>query len=55
MLVCAVNVELLSLLKVVLKRECFFHYFKLCGVTQAWVECLTSSDIAQTFVILQYV
>ena len=52
MLVFVVNVELLSLLKVVLKRECFFHYYKLCGVTQAWVEFVTSSDIAQTFVIL---
>ena len=52
MLVCAVNVELLSLLKVVLKRECFFHYYKLCVVTQAWVEFVTSSDISQTFVIL---
>jgi hypothetical protein len=42
--------ELLLLLKVVLKRECCFRCYKLCGVTQAWVERVTSSDTAWTCV-----
>jgi hypothetical protein len=42
--------ELLSLLKVVLKGECCFCCYKLCGTTQVWDECVTSSNTAWTYV-----
>jgi hypothetical protein len=40
-------VELFPLLNFVLKIEFFFHCYKLCGVTQVWVERIASSDIVK--------
>jgi hypothetical protein len=39
--------ELFMFLRVVFKKECIFHCYKLCGMNQAWNEHVTSSDTAQ--------
>jgi hypothetical protein len=42
--------ELIMFLKVVSKRECRFHCYKLCSSTQAWDECVVSGNTVQTCV-----
>jgi hypothetical protein len=42
-------------LKFVWKRECCFHCYKLCGMTQDWDECVTLSVTARICVRVEFV